>query len=309
MTILEEKLDSLGEVTLSESNEPPTEIRLFVLGDNPTTKGNFVLDVAGGAQVLDGFARGGLGTLPFDLGHGMLAGAMAHPDHQKARGWFVPEMRLDGLWASNIEWTPSTRASLAAKEFRFHSPAIRFEEKTRRIVGLTNVALTNLPATLGQKPLVLDSGDTETEENMTVLFEKLGAADEPEALSALGGLLALRDGLVALGCADLSSVQALVTERDTLKTEKEAALAAQLTAQKAGLLSAVPPAHRGFAETLSVEQLGAYVATLPKLETRVEEKSDGTKSVQLSAEEKDAAQALGLSDEAFLAAKTADGVK
>jgi phage I-like protein len=309
MRLSTETLDALGSVALSEDGSAPTEIRLFTFGENRTKKGSFFLDAEGAAQVVESFVSAGLDALPFDRAHGMLAGPSAHPDHHKSAAWFAPETRLDGLWASGIDWTKKGREEVESKEYRFFSPAITFDSKTRRIVGLTNVALTNLPATLGQKPLVLDSGDTETEENMTVLFEKLGAADETEALSALGGLLALRDGLVALGCVDLSSVQALVTERDTLKTEKAELAAAQLTSQKACLLSAVPPAHRGFAETLSFEQLGAYVATLPKLEAPIEEPSSGTKSVQLSAEEKDAAQALGLSDEAFLAAKTADGVK
>jgi phage I-like protein len=300
--------DWIADVVLSESGEPPTEIRLFAMGANRTTKGTYVLDAEGGAQVMAAFAERGLDALPFDAGHSMLAGAMAHPESHKALGWFKPEMRADGLWAVDISWTPATKAALSAREYRFFSPAINFDEKTRRILRLTNVALINLPATLGQKPLVLDSGDTETEENMTVLFEKLGAADETEALSALGGLLALRDGLAALGCAQLSDVQALVTERDTLKTEKEAALAAQLTAQKSALLSAVPPANREFAEALSFELLGKYVATLPKLETRVEERAPDTKSVELSAEDKKAAQLLGLTDEAFLAAKQAEGV-
>jgi phage I-like protein len=308
MTLRQSTLSALVQVALSEAGEPPTEIRLFAMGENKTKKGSFFLDAAGGEQILASFAASGLDAQPFDAGHGMLAGAMAHPESHKALGWYVPEMRLDGLYAAAIDWTKSTHAALSAKEYRFFSPAITFEEKTRRIVGLTNVALTNLPATLGQKPLVLDSGETETEEKMTVLLEKLGAADETEGLAALSGLLALRDGLVGLGFADLSAVQALVSERDTLKTEKEAALAAKLASEKSVLLSAVAPAHRAFAESLSIEQLGAYVATLPKLADKVEEPKRGEAKVELSADDKKAAQLLGLTDEAFLAEKTAGGV-
>ncbi len=277
------------------------------MGENRTTKGSYFLDSAGGAEVLKRFAALGRDALPFDAGHGMLAGSMAHPEAHKALGWFVPEMREDGLWAKDIAWTKAGREALTAKEYRFFSPAINFDEKTRRILALVNVALLNLPATLGQKPLVLDSGESE-EKNMTVLLEKLGAADETAALTALTGLLALRDGLVALGCADLSAVQAIVTERDTLRTEKATALAEKAAAEKAGLLSAVPPASRAFAETLSAEQLSAYVATLPKLTTRVEEPKTTVSVVALSADEKQAAKLLGLTEEAFLAQKTADGV-
>lgn len=309
MKIVSANLSALVQVALSETGEPPTEIRLFAMGENRTKKGSFYLDAAGGAQALEAFAASGLDALPFDAGHGMLAGAMAHPESHKALGWFVPEMRLDGLWASAIDWTPATHAALTAKEYRFFSPAISFEEKTRRIVGLTNVALTNLPATLGQKPLVLDSGDTETGKNMTVLLEKLGAADETEALSALSGLLALRDGLVSLGCADLSAVQVLVTERDALKATAEKAVADKLASDKAALLSAVPPANRAFADTLSLEQLAAYVPTLPKLSVTVEEPKKDTKAVELSAEDLAVCAQLNITEEAFLAAKQAEGNK
>lgn len=306
MKTVSSTLSALIQLSLDSHGEPPTEIRLFAMGENKTKKGSFYLDAAGGAQALEAFAASGLDALPFDAGHGMLAGAMAHPESHKALGWFVPEMRLDGLWAAEIDWTPATHAALTAKEYRFFSPAISFEEKTRRIVGLTNVALTNLPATLGQRPLVL-SDDTETEENMTVLFEKLGAADETEALSALSGLLALRDGLVSLGCADLSSVQALVTERDSLKLAAETAIADKLAADKAALLSAVPPANRAFAESLSLEQLTAYVPTLPKLTTKVEEPKRETATVELSAEDLAVCERLNISHEDFLAAKKAEG--
>jgi phage I-like protein len=308
MKILAETLDALGSVALSESGEAPTEIRLFTMGENRTKKGSFFLDVAGGTQAIESFEAAGLDALPFDRAHGMLAGPSAHPDHHKAGAWFVPEMRLDGLWASAIDWTKKGREEVEAKEYRFFSPAITFDSKTRRIVGLTNVALTNLPATLGQKPLVL-SGETETEENMTVLLEKLGAADETAALATLSGLLELRDGLVSIvGSAELSAVTALRDERDTLKTEKEALSAAKLASEKSALLSAVPPAHRAFAETLSIEQLSGYVATLPKLQTKIEEKAPDSKSVELSAEDKKTAQLLGLTEEAFLAEKSAGGV-
>jgi len=137
-------LFAAGETT------PPTSFKLFSGGRNPTMKGDIVVDAAGNASVMERFNKHGA-DLPIDVGHGMLVGLL--PEMHHAYGWFRPEVRGEDLWASSVEWTDRGRKALLAREFRYFSPAILMDDQ-RRLVGLVNVALTNLPATEKQAPLV-----------------------------------------------------------------------------------------------------------------------------------------------------------
>ena len=140
---LQETLDC---VALSASgDEVPREIVLFRKGTKHTMKGEFVFDEAAASSVLAAFGEHGADKLPFDASHLMLTSD--NPEAKKALGWFVPSVNAAGdLLASQIEWTPKTEEALRNREFRFVSPAIQFDAKTRRISRLVNVALTNLLA-------------------------------------------------------------------------------------------------------------------------------------------------------------------
>jgi phage I-like protein len=70
------------------------------------------------------------------------------------------ELRSDGLWATDVRWTPRAAAHLAAKEWLYFSPTFAFEKKTGRITSLVNIALTNIPATRNMQPLVAASRGT-----------------------------------------------------------------------------------------------------------------------------------------------------
>ncbi len=138
--------------------EPPREIKLFGAGRNATTKGDFVFDDKAAESVMARFRDHGLDKLPFDFDHGMFASEVTS-ENRKAAGWFVPEIRNGELWATNIEWTPLAAQMLRDKEFRFFSPAFDSDNRSGRILRLWNVALTNLPATKGQMPLVANEGE------------------------------------------------------------------------------------------------------------------------------------------------------
>ncbi|APU89280.1 hypothetical protein Rctr16k_21 [Virus Rctr16k] len=134
---------------------PPKEFRIFARGVTETTKGPILFDDDAAKLVMGAFADQGRDALPFDIAHGML-NPFAPPDAHKAAGWFKPEARGDGLYAAGIEWTELGSGSLRRREFRYFSPAIHRDSESGRVRELINIALTNIPATRHQAPLVAD---------------------------------------------------------------------------------------------------------------------------------------------------------
>jgi phage I-like protein len=229
----------------------------------------------------------GKADLPIDYGHGMLS-IVTTPDSGKAAGWFRPAIIKGELWASDVQWTPTADEALRAREYRYHSPAVRFDSKTRRVTKLINVALTNLHATKGLRPLVAsdtatapgnDEGALKESTAMSeTLYKLLGASDEAEALENAAQVSKTVEFLLgAFGCemgklpeaikakldqAEQSTklaeqVQGLTTELDALKKadagRKQEALIAELS--EAGKLA---PALHDWARTISFEALSEF---------------------------------------------------
>jgi hypothetical protein len=74
-------------------------------------------------------------------------------ENQKAVGFFSLEVRAGELWATDCEWTPSTRVAFRAGEWKYFSPAYDVDVKTAEVVSFLNCALTNTPATWGVQAL------------------------------------------------------------------------------------------------------------------------------------------------------------
>jgi hypothetical protein len=144
------KLTALGE-------EPPTELMIFPLGRLITTlKGEFILTEAGARELMQKYITHGT-DLHFDYEHLSIEPEKnASPDLAVAAGWFDLELRADGLWAVNIEWTDRAARMIRAKEYRYISPAFHADENGE-IHDLLNIALTNLPATDNLDALVAAS--------------------------------------------------------------------------------------------------------------------------------------------------------
>jgi hypothetical protein len=72
-----------------------------------------------------------------------------------AAGWIGKlEVRDDGLWAAEVEWTPRARPLIATGEYAYFSPVIYWADETcTKLRSLGPVALTNDPAMRGVQPL------------------------------------------------------------------------------------------------------------------------------------------------------------
>lgn len=135
-------------------SEPPTEFRIWGYGEVETVYGVFQF-TARSAELCMAHAAEYGNDLFFDYDHAFWAEGGA-PDKGKAAGWFRLELRDDGLWATGITWTPAAAQAIRDKEWRYFSPALD-ADTTGEITRLWNIALTNLPATHNQTPLVAAS--------------------------------------------------------------------------------------------------------------------------------------------------------
>lgn len=141
-TISTVRLDALSAL---DPSVLPSEFRLFTFGDNATSKGTFKLDADGATALMAAYKKQGI-ELHVDYEH----------DRRNAAAWFNPEVRPDGVWASNVRWTPRAAEMLKGREYRYFSPTFGIDD-AKRITRLVNVALTNLPATENQQALIAAS--------------------------------------------------------------------------------------------------------------------------------------------------------
>lgn len=174
-------------------DEPPTEFRIFTAGAVETTKGVFTFDEASAKSVMAEYETHGI-DLMIDYDHASLASVSLDPAQSgKAAGWFNLEVRGGELWAVNVRWTPLAADALRRKEWRFMSPAFETDQEGR-ILGLMNVAITNLPATRKLQPLMAASMKPE---NVMAALEALIAGDAEKCAELLKGIIAEAAGAAA----------------------------------------------------------------------------------------------------------------
>lgn len=288
------------------SQDPPTEIELFKAGWNDTKKGKFLFDSEAEKAVLAAAEKDGRDLIPFDIGHGMLSGTDA--DRHKAAGWFKLGVKDGNLMAQDIEWTPKTYEALSNREYRFHSPALTFDSETRRVTSIINVALTNIPATNKQSPIVLDSNAVNGEQTQKAKYDM-----------KLVALLGVTEDKIEEAVAQLHADHAaLVEEKAELSQKYEEAKAklvglevAAAKAERAAqieVLSAegkLAPAQHEFAASLSDDLFKSFVETLsaPAVKREAQEVAPASASVELSAVEKGICAQLGISESDFISQK------
>jgi phage I-like protein len=142
------KLSRFIELNVSEV-ELPTEIKLFDVGENETSKGTFIYDPSVSLKHPNGWDK-----LAFDIDHLSFQNDTT-PELRSAYGWFKLKADETGVWATEIEWSERIKPILQNKGFRFVSPAFNTISKESNVIGeIINVALTNIPATLNMTPII-----------------------------------------------------------------------------------------------------------------------------------------------------------
>lgn len=147
-----------GDLPIVEGGKPPSEFRLFVKGENPTTKGTLLWDEQSCADAMAWYKSTGRKRLPADWEHdSLLPAAERSPKGAPASAWWELEIRDGEPWACNIAWTADAFRQLAAGEYAHFSPVVVFDPESKRIRAIRKFALTNDPATIGQGQLVAAS--------------------------------------------------------------------------------------------------------------------------------------------------------
>ena len=193
-----------SEVLASEASGPPLQFKIFSFGKTDSTKGPYVFDEEAAQSVMAAYATHGV-DLSIDYEHQ----SVAHPPIKApAAAWFTPVVQDDGLYATNVRWTPEAAAYLTNKEYRYFSPAFYQDEKTGRVSSLINLALTNLPATRHIAALVAASAkgqnpmsEEQKESGMRPVIVALGlreSAKDSEALTAIVQLADAKREILAL---------------------------------------------------------------------------------------------------------------
>lgn len=208
-----------------DGKEAPTAFRILRSGVNTSEKGEFVFDEAAAERVMAAYAAKGLDKIQIDYEHqSMVAPPGGGPAHKPAAGWFKPEVRGGELWATAVAWTAAALAMVApqmgAPEYRYFSPILFFDQDTRQVTGLKNLALTNDPALDSLTPLAAASNSAkeppmaekcsscetlsaqvkDLQEKCTTLTSRLSAfeKEDPDKKAAMTSLTSVRSQLVAL---------------------------------------------------------------------------------------------------------------
>jgi len=115
----------------------------------------------------------------FDYNHQTVFAAL-HGSPSPASGWIDRfEDREGALFAHVHYWTPAGRAALAAREYRYVSPAFHHDEKTGEVLSIASVGLVNMP-NLRELPALNSQlhtiGDSMNKEELARLAAALGLA-------------------------------------------------------------------------------------------------------------------------------------
>lgn len=280
-------------LAVGEDKTPATEFRIFASGINESTKGPIVCDADACAMVMGRYRKRGLDKLPFDAGHGMAYGT----DH-RAYGWFVPDQNGGELWATKIKWNQIALDAFADSQFRFFSPWCMVGYEDGRVKELINIALTNIPASNNQKPLVASRSREQVPVQLSAEPEKEEDEMDPEVLKLLGALnctavseIGPKVKALADHTATLSTQVATLTAQNATLTTEKTALEGKVTelssstenARRDALIvtlstgdgAKLPPSMHAWAQSQTFDQLTAWSKVTPVLlgSQKVETKS------------------------------------
>jgi phage I-like protein len=243
------------QLALKALDGAPAEFQILpyghieIEGDEPAVVGEEAMNA-----VIAAFARR-KNDMVIDYEHQTLKGGQA-----PAAGWIskLTNKGGKGLWAA-VKWTDKAKEYLQNKEYRYFSPVFWVSKKTRQVLAVENIALTNAPKINALKPII---AKYEPEPQGGIMLEKLkqllGLADDAgedkvmEAVTAIVAkvqtleqsakgqdrqVVACKEVLDALGLSEDADTDKVVAAVSGLKATGTAA--EDLSAQVARLQSEI----------------------------------------------------------------------
>ena len=147
---------NLLELLAKPGGKPPTKFLLLKDGDIGWANLEGVeLTEESATDIIAAFESHGV-DLVIDYEHATPQVEAGGAAKAPAAGWIkgLRYVKGEGLYADPVEWTEGAAAEIAAREYRYSSPVILYDEETKAIKKLHSVALTNKPRTIGQSELL-----------------------------------------------------------------------------------------------------------------------------------------------------------
>ncbi|MEW6378603.1 MAG: phage protease [bacterium] len=174
-------------ITMEASPSAPSEFLIFPLGQvTGIGMEPFTVDEASIESVRAAHRAKGVDTV-IDYEHQTLTGGIA-----PAAGW-IKEFFFDGTGlACRVDWTEPAREMIKNRQYRYYSPVVGLD-KTRRLVAIQSMALTNLPRGNNLVPLVMKALDSQTNVKEEIMLKQvLVLLGLPEDTSEEKALLAMK---------------------------------------------------------------------------------------------------------------------
>lgn len=306
--------DAIGEgIALNLAGEEPPEW-VQVLPRGPKLQGHDgrAWVVSNVDALVEAFNADGI-DLPVDINHATQLKA-SRGEEAPAAGWIVALEARNGELFGKVSWTERGRAAVVARDYRYVSPVFRFDG-AGRVTKMRALGLVNSPNFIDLPAL---NAEQQREVIMKDILTKLGLAETATAADAIVAI----DKLLTAANSAKPSLDEFVPRADhalalNRAQEAEGKLAAyekkahedKVTAAIDGALKAgkIAPASKDYhlAMCASAEGLAAFekfVAEAPSHFTPVLDKKDvgaGGEKTALNAEQKAAAEAMGLDEKQF----------
>lgn len=255
-----------------------------------------------------------------------------------AAGWFKELLWREGqgLFATDVRWTPAATEMLKAGEYRYISPVFAYNRQTGALTSIRMAALTNDPGLDGMASAALsaalanfDLSQKESQMDLKQILAALGLPETTDEAAALTALTALKAKAEESATA-LAALKATTATADSVKdgykaavlelqTQVAALTAAQSDRELDALLAAARAEGKPITDALAtvykkdyagrpsalkaVLQLTAATAALTGTQTGGKAPSAGAVSASLTAEELAVCKALSVTPEDFLKAK------
>jgi phage I-like protein len=206
---------------LPAGDEPPKEFRVWEFGTVETSKGDFLFDEESAKTLMADYKQHSgdhAQSICIDYEH-MAVNPDARAGDGKAAGWCSLELRDDGLWATDVRWTPPAEAALKNKEYRYFSPAFEVDEDNR-ILTLTNIALTNIPATHKMAPLVAASKPAASTKPSTPGSARIVSKPKTKRSTSMADEPNTTDDTVSTDGEELSDEEMAKLEEDLKKAKR-----------------------------------------------------------------------------------------
>lgn len=191
---------------------PKSRIKLLPIGVINCRDGRrFQVDDLAHAELIvaASLAHAGGCDIPIDFDHQIVT-APKNGGQAPASGWITAlSAENDGIWA-NVTWTEDGFARLAARAYRYVSPAMRHDKSGRVLridhAGLVNEpAITELPAVASAESVTsYQSTETENPVDLTQIAAALGlpaTATMDDILAAISGMKPAMDAAATLSAS------------------------------------------------------------------------------------------------------------